>query len=48
VCATGKSAAEMLQTLQRRLQNDPAKELLEAAEHQRQITQIRLAKWLQE
>jgi len=46
VCATGKSAAEMLEILQRRLQNDKTTELLEAAEQQRQITQIRLRKWL--
>ena len=46
VCATGKSAAGMLAILQRRLANDPATELKEAAEQQRQITQIRLRKWL--
>jgi 2-oxo-4-hydroxy-4-carboxy-5-ureidoimidazoline decarboxylase len=46
VCATGKSADEMLAILQRRLSNDPATELREAAEQQRQITQIRLRKWL--
>ena len=46
VCATGKSAAEMLAILQRRLANDPATELKEAVEQQRQITQIRLRKWL--
>ncbi|MGA2416992.1 MAG: 2-oxo-4-hydroxy-4-carboxy-5-ureidoimidazoline decarboxylase [Candidatus Sulfotelmatobacter sp.] len=46
VCATGKSAAEMLQILDRRLQNDAATELREAAEQQRQITHIRLKKWL--
>jgi 2-oxo-4-hydroxy-4-carboxy-5-ureidoimidazoline decarboxylase len=46
VCATGKSAAEMLSILQQRLSNDPATELKEAAEQQRQITQIRLRKWL--
>lgn len=46
VCATGKSAEEMLLTLFRRLQNDEATELLEAAEQQRQITQLRLRKWL--
>ena len=46
VCATGKSAAEMLAILQRRLASDPATELKEAAEQQRQITQIRLRKWL--
>lgn len=46
VCATGKSAEEMLAILNRRLSNDRATELKEAAEQQRQITQIRLGKWL--
>jgi 2-oxo-4-hydroxy-4-carboxy-5-ureidoimidazoline decarboxylase len=46
VCATGKSAAEMLEILRRRLQNDDATELREAAEEQRKITNIRLKKWL--
>ena len=46
VCATGKSAAEMLEILRRRLRNDDVTELHEAAEQQRQITQIRLKKWL--
>jgi len=46
VCATGKSAAEMLAILRARLANDPVTELHEAAEQQRQITQIRLRKWL--
>jgi 2-oxo-4-hydroxy-4-carboxy-5-ureidoimidazoline decarboxylase len=46
VCATGKSAEEMLAILQHRLTNDPATELREAAEQQRQITQLRLRKWL--
>jgi 2-oxo-4-hydroxy-4-carboxy-5-ureidoimidazoline decarboxylase len=48
VCATGKSAEEMLSILNRRLANDRAAELREAAEQQRQITQIRLGKWLVE
>ncbi len=48
VCATGKSADEMLAILERRLANDRAAELREAAEQQRQITQIRLRKWLME
>jgi len=47
VCATGKSAHEMLQILQRRMDNDADVELHEAAEQQRQITHIRLRKWLQ-
>ena len=46
VCATGKSGAEMLEILQRRLKNDPDAEFREATEQQRQITQIRLKKWL--
>ena len=46
VCASGKSAAEMLAILQARLANDAATELNEAAEQQRQITQLRLRKWL--
>lgn len=47
VCATGKSAEEMLQILRRRLASDRQSELREAAEQQRQITQIRLRKWLE-
>jgi 2-oxo-4-hydroxy-4-carboxy-5-ureidoimidazoline decarboxylase len=46
VCATGKTGPEMLAILRRRLQNDAATELREAAEQQRLITQIRLKKWL--
>jgi 2-oxo-4-hydroxy-4-carboxy-5-ureidoimidazoline decarboxylase len=47
VCATGKSAPEILEILRRRLKNDAETELHEAAEQQRQITEIRLRKWLQ-
>jgi 2-oxo-4-hydroxy-4-carboxy-5-ureidoimidazoline decarboxylase len=47
VCATEKSPEQILAILQRRLKNDEAIELCEAAEQQRQITQIRLRKWLQ-
>jgi 2-oxo-4-hydroxy-4-carboxy-5-ureidoimidazoline decarboxylase len=46
VCATGKSASEILEILRRRLQNDEATELKEAAEEQRKIMHIRLRKWL--
>lgn len=46
VCATGKSATEILEILERRLQNVKETELKEAAEEQRQITQLRLKKWL--
>jgi 2-oxo-4-hydroxy-4-carboxy-5-ureidoimidazoline decarboxylase len=48
VCATGRSAEEMLAILNRRLANDRVVELREAAEQQRQITQIRLGRWLVE
>ncbi len=46
VCATGKSAAEMLAILEARLGNQPPAELREAAEQQRRITHLRLRKWL--
>jgi 2-oxo-4-hydroxy-4-carboxy-5-ureidoimidazoline decarboxylase len=46
VCATGKSAQEILEILERRLRNDDQIELLEAAEQQRQIAHLRLKKWL--
>ncbi|MFY9823979.1 MAG: 2-oxo-4-hydroxy-4-carboxy-5-ureidoimidazoline decarboxylase [Thermoanaerobaculia bacterium] len=45
VCATGKTAAEMLSLLRHRLDNDPAIELLIAAEEQRKITNLRLEKF---
>lgn len=44
ICATGKSAAEMLKNLQERLGNEPAKELKIAAEQQALITRLRLGK----
>jgi 2-oxo-4-hydroxy-4-carboxy-5-ureidoimidazoline decarboxylase len=46
VCASGKSAAEILAILNARMKNSAAAELLEAAEQQRQITQLRLRRWL--
>jgi OHCU decarboxylase len=48
VCATGKSATEILKILQQRLQNDAETELRESAEQQRQITEIRLKKWIRQ
>jgi 2-oxo-4-hydroxy-4-carboxy-5-ureidoimidazoline decarboxylase len=47
VCATGKTSTEMLAILEARMQNDAATELREAAEQQRQITQLRLHRWLE-
>lgn len=48
VCATGKSADEMLGIARARLSNDAETELRIAAEEQRKITHIRLAKLLAE
>ncbi len=47
VCATGKTSTEMLTALEARMKNDAATELREAAEQQRQITQLRLHRWLE-
>lgn len=46
VCATGKSAEEMVTLARERLRNDPDVELRLAAEEQRKITRIRLEKLL--
>ena len=43
VCATGKTAEEMLALLRARLQNDRATELRNAAEEQAKITALRLS-----
>jgi 2-oxo-4-hydroxy-4-carboxy-5-ureidoimidazoline decarboxylase len=47
VCATGKSAAEMLANLQSRLTNDPKEEIEIAADEQNKITRLRLEKLLE-
>lgn len=46
VCATGKSAAEMVALLEARMSNDPKTEVMVAAEEQNKITRIRLKKLL--
>jgi len=48
VCATGKSAQEMLALLQARLPNSRAEELKNAAEEQRKITALRLRKLIED
>jgi 2-oxo-4-hydroxy-4-carboxy-5-ureidoimidazoline decarboxylase len=48
VCATGRSADEMLAILRRRLDADPAGEIGTAAREQRAITRLRLEKLLSE
>jgi len=47
VCATGKSAEEMLGILQSRLSNDPKEEIEIAADEQNKITKLRLEKLLE-
>jgi 2-oxo-4-hydroxy-4-carboxy-5-ureidoimidazoline decarboxylase len=44
VCATGKSAAEMLALLRERMSNDPWTELRAAAAEQAKITRLRIQK----
>jgi len=48
VCATGKSAFEMLEILKKRIHHSPDDELKIAASEQNKITQIRLQKLLNE
>lgn len=48
VCATGKTAEEMLSLLRERMKNEPQAELRAAAEEQLKITRIRLEKLLEE
>ena len=47
VCATGKSADEMLAILEARLPNDRSEEVANAAAEQMKITKIRLRKLIQ-
>jgi OHCU decarboxylase len=44
VCATGRSASELLSDLEGRLMNDATRELRVAAEEQAKITRLRLEK----
>ncbi|MGH9399654.1 MAG: 2-oxo-4-hydroxy-4-carboxy-5-ureidoimidazoline decarboxylase [Thermoanaerobaculia bacterium] len=46
VCASGKSAEEMLDLCRRRLDNDASTELTVAAEEQRKITRLRMERLL--
>jgi len=48
VCATGKTAEEMLSLLESRLPNDPALEIKIAAAEQAKITKLRLEKLIYE
>ena len=47
VCATGKSAEEMLTQLETRLQNSPEVEIEIAADEQNKITKLRIEKLLE-
>lgn len=46
VSAQGRTAAELLEVLEARLENDRAAELAEAARQQDAITELRMRKWL--
>ena len=46
VCAAGRSTQDILATLHERMNNTSEQELREAVEQQRQITQLRLRRWL--
>jgi 2-oxo-4-hydroxy-4-carboxy-5-ureidoimidazoline decarboxylase len=48
ICASGRTASAILAALEARMNNDDATELREAAEQQRQITELRLRRWLGE
>jgi 2-oxo-4-hydroxy-4-carboxy-5-ureidoimidazoline decarboxylase len=47
VCASGRSASEILANLRSRLNRERRMELMEAVEQQRQITQLRIKRWLE-
>lgn len=46
ICASGRSGPDILAALERRLRNDDKTEMHEASDQQRQITHLRLKKWL--
>ncbi|NQZ87917.1 MAG: 2-oxo-4-hydroxy-4-carboxy-5-ureidoimidazoline decarboxylase [Saccharospirillaceae bacterium] len=46
VCATGKTASQMLEILVKRFVNDRSEEIINAAEEQRKILQIRIEKMI--
>jgi allantoicase len=46
ICATGRSASEMLEALRERLDQPRERELRTAAEEQAKILRLRIAKWL--
>ena len=46
LCANGRTPPEILAALEARMHNDAETEWLEAGEQQRQITQLRLKRWL--
>jgi len=48
VCATGRSAGEMLSNLEQRLANDPDDEIRVAGEEQRKIMRVRMEKLMHE
>jgi 2-oxo-4-hydroxy-4-carboxy-5-ureidoimidazoline decarboxylase len=47
VCATGKTASQMLEILSQRIINERSEEIINAAEEQRKILQIRIEKMIE-
>jgi 2-oxo-4-hydroxy-4-carboxy-5-ureidoimidazoline decarboxylase len=47
VCATGKTASQMLEILSQRIVNERSEEIINAAEEQRKILQIRIEKMIE-
>jgi 2-oxo-4-hydroxy-4-carboxy-5-ureidoimidazoline decarboxylase len=47
VCATGKTASQILETLSQRIVNERSEEIINAAEEQRKILQIRIEKMIE-
>lgn len=46
ICASGRTASEVLANCRARMDHNAREEMLEAAEQQRQIMQLRLQRWL--
>ncbi len=46
LCASGRTTAEILAAMEQRMHNDAETEWREAGEQQRQITRLRLQRWL--
>jgi 2-oxo-4-hydroxy-4-carboxy-5-ureidoimidazoline decarboxylase len=46
LCATGRTASDVLERLEERVDNDRATEIASASREQAKITRLRIGKWL--